>query len=129
MKKKILLVDDSKTSLFLERTLLREGAYDLIEASDGAQAVEKAKRERPDLILMDMMMPKMDGLEALRHIRSSDETRSIPVIMVTTRSEADRVETAFAIGCSDYVTKPVEQGELLKKVRDLLGADEGHGRE
>jgi CheY-like chemotaxis protein len=121
MKKKILLVDDSRTSLFLERMLLRDGPYDLIEAADGAQAVEKARRELPDLILMDMMMPKMDGLEALRQIRQGEETRSIPVIMVTTRSESDRVETAYEIGCSDYVTKPIEQGELLKKVRDILG--------
>jgi CheY-like chemotaxis protein len=124
MKKKILLVDDSKTSLFLERMLLREGPYELIEAADGVQAVQKAKAERPDLILMDMMMPRMDGLEALRHIRADEDTRSIPVIMVTTRSEADRVETAFEIGCSDYVTKPVESGELLKKIRDLLAANE-----
>ena len=121
MKKKILLVDDSRTSLFLERTLLRDGPYDLIEASDGAQAVEKAQAEHPDLILMDMMMPRMDGLEALKKIREGEATRAIPVIMVTTRSEVDRVETAYQIGCTDYVTKPVEQGELLKKVRSILG--------
>jgi CheY-like chemotaxis protein len=123
-KKKILLVDDSRTSIFLERMLLRDGPYDLIEANDGVQAVEKAKAEHPDLILMDMMMPRMDGLEALRSIRNGEETRTIPVIMVTTRSESDRVETAYEIGCSDYVTKPIEQGELLKKVRSLLGAAE-----
>ncbi len=121
MKKKILLVDDSRTSLFLERTLLRDGPYDLIEANDGAQAVEKAQAEHPDLILMDMMMPRMDGLEALKKIRAGEATRAIPVIMVTTRSEADRVETAYQIGCTDYVTKPVEQLELLKKVRAALG--------
>ncbi len=121
MKKKILLVDDSRTSLFLERTLLRDGPYDLIEANDGAQAVEKAQAEHPDLILMDMMMPRMDGLEALKKIREGGATRAIPVIMVTTRSEVDRVETAYQIGCTDYVTKPVEQGELLKKVRSILG--------
>jgi CheY-like chemotaxis protein len=123
MKKKILLVDDSRTSIFLERTLLRDGPYELIEANDGVQAVEKAKAEHPDLILMDMMMPRMDGLDALRSLRKDEATRAIPVIMVTTRSESDRVATAYEIGCSDYVTKPVEQGELLKKVRNLLGAD------
>ncbi len=122
MNKKILLVDDSRTSIFLERTLLHGCPYDLIEAADGAQALEKANAERPDLILMDMMMPRMDGLAALRELRASPATRSIPVIMVTTRSESDRVEAAYQLGCSDYVTKPVDQRELLKKIRDLLAA-------
>jgi CheY-like chemotaxis protein len=126
MKKKILLVDDSKTTIFLERTILRDGPYDLIEAVDGAQAVEKATAERPDLILLDMLMPKLNGLEALRQLRSIEATRAIPVIMVTTRSETDRVDAAFELGCTDYVTKPIEQAQLLKKVRALLATDADH---
>lgn len=125
MNKKILMVDDSRTSVFLERTILRDGPYDLIEASDGAQAVEKALTERPDLILMDMMMPKMNGLEALERLREIEATRAIPVIMVTTRSEADRIDAAFQLGCNDYVTKPIKQGLLLEKVRTLLAAGGG----
>jgi CheY-like chemotaxis protein len=124
MTKKILLVDDSRTSIFLEKTLLRRGPFQLIEAGDGLEAVEKASAELPDLILMDMVMPRMDGLEALRRLREQKATAAIPVIMVTTRSEADRVDEAFAIGCSDYVTKPVDQGDLLKKVRAILGVSE-----
>jgi CheY-like chemotaxis protein len=125
MNKKILMVDDSRTSVFLERTILRDGPYDLIEASDGAQAVEKALTERPDLILMDMMMPKMNGLEALERLRELEATRAIPVIMVTTRSEVDRIDAAFQLGCNDYVTKPIKQGLLLEKVRTLLAAGGG----
>ncbi len=124
MKKKILLVDDSKTSIFLARTLLGRGRFHLIEANDGVEALEKAGNELPDLILMDMVMPRMDGLEALRRLRRQPATAGIPVVMVTTRSEADRVDEAFSIGCSDYVTKPVDQGDLLKKVNHILGVNE-----
>jgi CheY-like chemotaxis protein len=120
MKKKILMVDDSKTSIFLERTILHNAPYELIEAGDGEEAVEKAVAERPDLVLMDMMMPKMNGLEALQRLRELEATRSIPVIMVTTRSEADKVDAAFGLGCNDYVTKPIDQATLLKKIRKLL---------
>ena len=122
--KKILMVDDSRTTLFLERTILRNAPYELIEAADGAQAVDKALAERPDLILLDMMMPTMNGLEALRRLREMEATRSIPVIMVTTRSESDRVDTAFELGCTDYVTKPIDQKTLLEKVRELLAEPE-----
>jgi CheY-like chemotaxis protein len=122
--KKILMVDDSRTTLFLERTILRNAPYELIEAADGAQAVDKALAERPDLILLDMMMPTMNGLEALRRLREMEATRSTPVIMVTTRSESDRVDTAFELGCTDYVTKPIDQKTLLEKVRELLAERE-----
>ncbi len=122
--KKILMVDDSRTTLFLERTILRNAQYELIEASDGAQAVDKALSEGPDLILLDMMMPTMNGLDALRRLRELEATRLIPVIMVTTRSEADRVDAAFDLGCTDYVTKPIDQSTLLAKVRDILAARE-----
>jgi CheY-like chemotaxis protein len=119
-KKKILLVDDSKTSLFMERTVLRGGSYDLIEATDGVEAVAKARQERPDLILMDMIMPRMTGLEAVEALRSSADTRSIPIVMVTTRSERDKVEAAHALGCDAYVTKPLDQATLIATVKRLL---------
>jgi CheY-like chemotaxis protein len=122
--KKILMVDDSRTTLFLERTILRNAPYELIEAADGAQAVDKALAERPDLILLDMMMPTMNGLEALRRLREMEATRSIPVIMVTTRSESWNVEQGYVCGCTDYVTKPIDQKTLLEKVRELLAERE-----
>jgi CheY-like chemotaxis protein len=121
-KKKILVVDDSKTALFVESTILRKGPYELVTASDGVEAVEKAVAERPDLILMDVVMPRMGGFEACQALRERGDTQAIPIILVTTRGEAANVETGFASGCSDYVTKPINGVELLAKVRDRLGA-------
>jgi len=121
MPKKILLVDDSNTVLMMEQMILAHGRYVLRTARDGEEAIERAKSERPDLILLDVVMPKMNGLDALQAIRADDEIKHIPVIMVTTRSEAQSMETGFARGCNDYVTKPVNSTELLTKVRNLLG--------
>jgi CheY-like chemotaxis protein len=121
-KKKILLVDDSRTSLFMERMILRQGPYDLFTAEDGAEAVEQALAQKPDLILMDVIMPRMTGFEALRALRKSPTTRSTPVILVTTRGEPANVEEGWEAGCSDYLTKPIDPEELLAKVRGCLGA-------
>ena len=120
-RKKILLVDDSRTSLFMEQMILKKGPYDLVLASDGAEGVSKAESERPDLILMDVVMPKMTGFEALRELRARESTCDIPVIMVTTRGEGENVETGFASGCTDYLTKPIDAVALLAKVRNYLG--------
>jgi CheY-like chemotaxis protein len=119
-RKKILLVDDSRTSIFMETMILRTGPYDLLTAADGAEAVAKALSERPDLILMDVMMPNMTGLEACRALREQDATRETPIILVTTRGEGDNVAAGFAAGCNDYVTKPINGPELLGKVRDFV---------
>jgi CheY-like chemotaxis protein len=121
-RKKILVVDDSKTALFIESTMLRGGPYQLVTAGDGEEAVSKAVAERPDLILMDVMMPKMDGFEACRALRGLSETREIPIIMVTTRGEESNMEVGFSSGCTDYVTKPINGAELLAKIRSLMGA-------
>jgi PleD family two-component response regulator len=119
-RKKILLVDDSKTTLFMERMILKREPVEIVTAEDGQEAVEISLRDRPDLILMDVVMPRMTGFEALKALRSQDATRSIPVIMVTTRGEGTNVEVAFEAGCTDYVTKPIDAVELLSKVRDCL---------
>lgn len=121
MPKKILLVDDSNTVLMMEQMILAHGRYVLRTARDGEEAIERARSEQPDLILLDVVMPKMNGLDALQAIRADDQIKHIPVIMVTTRSEAASMETGFARGCNDYVTKPVNSTELLTKVRNLLG--------
>jgi len=121
-RKKILLVDDSKTAIFMEQTLLKKsGIYDLVTASDGAEGVSKATAERPDLILMDMVMPHMTGLEAARALRQREDTKHIPIIMVTTRGEAENVAAGRDSGCNDYVTKPIDGPVLLAKIRTLLG--------
>ena len=121
-QKKILVVDDSEVSLMTEQLLLRKsGRYEILVARNGEEAVATAATERPDLILLDVVMPKMNGFEACRKLRSSDATRDTPIIMVTSRGEAQNVETGFEIGCNDYVTKPINGMELLEKIESLVG--------
>jgi CheY-like chemotaxis protein len=122
LMKKILLVDDSATVRLMERMVLGKQPYQLVEAHDGADGVQAARAERPDLIIMDVVMPNMDGIEALRRIRAEEALRAIPVIMVTTRGEPEHVERGYAAGCNDYVTKPINGPEFLTKVRQALGA-------
>ena len=120
-KKKILVVDDSRTALFMVTTILRKERYELVTACDGEQALEMAAAERPDLILMDVIMPRKTGFEACRELKRREDTKGIPVILVTTRGEGENVEAGFQSGCNDYVTKPINGPELLSKVRNLLG--------
>jgi CheY-like chemotaxis protein len=121
-KRKVLIVDDSQTVLMMEKMILGKGPYELIVARDGAEAVVKAEQERPDVILMDVVMPRMNGIEACRAIRSNGATRHIPIIMVTTRGEEDNVEAGYASGCNDYITKPINGIELLTKLQNALAA-------
>ncbi len=120
--KKILLVDDSTTTLMMEKMVLSRARYDLVTAADGEEAVEMATREQPDLILLDIVMPRMDGFEACRRLRQSEQTQDIPIIMVTTRGEAENVEQGYKLGCNDYVTKPIDSLELTTKIESLLGS-------
>lgn len=128
-RKKILLVDDSSTILMMEKFILRNDPYDLISASNGEEGVRKAVAEQPDLILLDVIMPRMGGFEACRLIRENPATAHIPIIMVTTRGEAGNVETGWISGCTDYVTKPINANELLAKVRSLAGIHVNDGSE
>jgi len=122
MAKKILLVDDSSTVLMMERMILAAERFDIVTASNGREGQEKAKQEMPDLILMDIVMPQVNRLEACKALRADPVTRHIPIILVTTRGEAQTMEQGYENGCNDYVTKPVNSAELLTKVRNLLGA-------
>lgn len=120
--KKILLVDDSKVALLSERIILeRSGLYKVVVAEDGDQALEMAQVEIPDLIVMDVVMPTMSGFEACRVLRVQPDTRDIPIVLVTTRGEAKSIEEGYASGCNDYVTKPVDGPELLRKIENLIG--------
>jgi len=121
VRKRILLVDDSETSLMMARMILSKANYEILVAKDGQQGVETAARERPDLVLLDVVMPRMNGFEACAALKARPETQGIPVIMVTTRGEGESVESGFSAGASDYVTKPVNGLELLTKVRSALG--------
>jgi DNA-binding response OmpR family regulator len=119
-KKKILLVDDSATALMMEQLVLGK-TYDVVIAKDGAEALKVALTERPDLILLDVVMPKMDGFEVCRVLRGIDATRKTPIILVTTRGEGKNVEAGFNSGANDYVTKPINHRELLSKIQRHLG--------
>ena len=122
LNKRILLVDDSNTVLMMERMILAKGPYEILLARDGLEAVSRARADQPDLILLDVMMPKLDGLSACAAIRSEPATAHIPIVMVTTRGEEENIETAFRNGCTDYVTKPINGLELLAKLQNILGA-------
>jgi DNA-binding response OmpR family regulator len=120
MPKKILIVDDSKTVLTLERTLLAS-RYVIVEAQDGEEALAKAQSEKPDLILLDIVMPKLDGFETCKRLRNAAETKTTPIIIVTTRGEAKNIQAGYEHGCTDYVTKPINAPELLSKIKDCVG--------
>jgi CheY-like chemotaxis protein len=123
MNAKVLLVDDSSTTLLMEEMLFRKYTkYEVLTARDGMEAVEKTAAERPNLVLMDVVMPKMDGYAACREIRKQPELRNIPIILVTSRGEECSVETGFESGCNDYLTKPVNTSELFELVHFYLGS-------
>ncbi len=118
--KKILVVDDSKVAAMTQQLILRcLRGCEVITAEDGIKGVEKAVAEQPDLILMDVVMPRMNGFEACRLIRGHEATESIPIIMVTTRSESTHVDEGFASGCTDYIFKPIDTAQLLEKIEKL----------
>jgi CheY-like chemotaxis protein len=117
---KILLVEDNEMNRnMLSRRLVRHG-YEVVIAVDGQQGTEMAISERPDLILMDMSLPVMDGWEATRRVKGNDVTRQIPVIALTAHAMAGDREKAMEVGCDDYDTKPVEWSRLLGKISALL---------
>ena len=122
MATKILLVDDSATVLMMERMILATERFEIVTASNGEEAQQRARDEQPDLILMDVVMPKVNGIQACKALRQDAATKHIPIILVTTRGEAETMEQGYESGCNDYVTKPVNSAELLSKIRSILGA-------
>jgi CheY-like chemotaxis protein len=121
--KKILLVDDSSTSRMTARMLLAgHESYILTSACDGKEGVEKAIAELPNLILMDIEMPRLNGLEACRLLKQNEATKNIPIILLTMRGEETFVRQAYANGCSDFLTKPVDEQKLAAVIRKYLGS-------
>lgn len=118
---KILLVEDNEMNRdMLSRRLMRKG-HDVSIAVDGLEGVEMATRDVPDIILMDLSLPEIDGWEATRRIKANADTAAIPVIALTAHAMASDREKAMAAGCNDYDTKPVELPRLLAKIETLLG--------
>jgi CheY-like chemotaxis protein len=120
MSKRVLLVDDSETVIQFEKMILRGMGFDIATAKNGKLALQQIAVQKPDLVLLDLMMPDMDGIETLRHLKEMPEAQGIPVIVVTTKGDPELVKQAFEAGCDDYVTKPVDKMELLTKIKGLL---------
>lgn len=117
---RILLVEDNEMNRdMLSRRLARRG-YEMLVAEDGEQGCEMALRERPDLVLMDLSLPVIDGWEAVRRIKSDADGANIPVIALTAHALAEDRDSALAAGCDDFDTKPVEFQRLLEKMESLL---------
>jgi two-component system cell cycle response regulator DivK len=119
---RILYVEDNDDNLYMLKNRLTRAGFTVIIATDGAQGVAMAASEQPDLILMDLTLPNIDGEEATRQIKADPATRSIPVIALTANAMPEDREKALAAGCDDFDTKPVELPRLLGKIRALAPA-------
>ncbi len=120
MSKRILVVEDQEDNLRILRDLLTNAGFEVIEAVNGKEALSVAEAERPDLILMDIQLPELDGLEATRRIKANSAIRHIPVIAVTSYAMSEDNERAMAAGCDAYFAKPVSPRTLLAKIREYL---------
>lgn len=121
MMSTILIVEDEPHMRRVTELSLRKGGYELMIACNGREALEQVERHRPDLIVMDIVMPELDGLGALRQLRSQAATAALPVIMLTVRGHTVTREQAELAGASLFITKPFSPSHLLKEVRRLLG--------
>ena len=115
-KVKILVVDDIPLNVLLVKKMLQPLGFDTSEAEDGVVAMEKIAAQKPDLILLDLMMPRMDGFEVLRRLRASDDTKSIPVIILSALNSNDDVAKGISMGAEDYITKPIIMDRLQSSV-------------
>jgi two-component system cell cycle response regulator DivK len=119
---KILYVEDNDDNVYMLKNRLTRAGFTVVVATDGAEGVAMARSERPDLILMDLTLPDIDGKEATRRIKADPATNDIPVIALTANAMAGDREEAIAAGCDDFDTKPVELPRLLGKIRALAPA-------
>ena len=122
MRHRILIVEDTEDNLRIARDLLNSAGYDLLEATDGAAGVSMATLHHPDLILMDIQLPKLDGHEATRRIRAIPELRDVPIIAITSYALSGDDVKARAAGCDAYIAKPYSPRALLAEVRRFLGS-------
>jgi len=123
MKKKILIVEDNLDMIYVHRRLVQNLDYDSILAANGKEAVEMAATQLPDLILLDIMLPVRDGLQAIRLIRQNPKTRSIPILAVTELATHKDKEECLQSGCDDYICKPFTKLQLAFRIEKLLNQD------
>lgn len=120
MAKKVLIVDDEPQLARIVQVRLAANGYEVISARNGQEALDMAEGDRPGLILMDVMMPKMHGLEALRRLKEKPETKDTPVVMLTAKDDKESVSEASALGAKDYMSKPFNAEALLDVVKKYL---------
>jgi len=122
---RILAVDDSQTILEMIKAILLAGGYEVITAADGAEALETARAEMPDLILLDVMLPKLDGYRVCRLLKFDQKYKNIPIIMLTAKTEEQAMATGIRTGANQYLTKPIEPEKLLGAVAEELAKVQG----
>ena len=120
MGKVILLVEDNEMNMTLIRDLLQISGYTTLEAEDGKKAIEIARKKTPDLIIMDIHLPIMNGLEATRIIKSDKTTRNIPIVALTASVMKNDIKNINEAGCDDLIAKPIEANEFIKKITELM---------
>ncbi len=119
-KKRILLVDDEPDAVATVEFVLIGSGYQVFVAKNGIEALEQARWEKPDLVIMDIMMPEMDGLEACRHFKTDSSLKSIPIIMLTARGQVRDINDAFAFGAYSYIIKPFDLMDLEERIEKIL---------
>ena len=119
-KKKILLIEDNEQNLYLTTFLLEKNSFEVVQARDGEQGLELSVSENPDLILLDIQLPVMDGYEVARRLKQDDKTASIPIVAVTSYAMAGDRETILATGCEGYIEKPIDPDSFVDHVRQFL---------
>jgi len=117
---KILVVEDNQDNREMVVKVLKFNGYQVVEAVDGEEAIEKARTEHPDLILLDIFLPKMDGYEATRRLKGDTSLRNIPIIALTAHAMKGSMEEALAAGCDGYIPKPIDVRELPKQIQHFL---------
>jgi CheY-like chemotaxis protein len=124
-KQTVMVVEDFEDNRFMMRRLLEMSGYRVIEATNGEEAIEVALRELPEIILMDLSLPRLDGLAATRRMRQHSDLRNTPIVAVSAHDTTDFHAEALAAGCNDYVTKPIDFDELDRLLKGLLPAVSG----
>lgn len=124
MNERILIVDDNRDSVTIMRTILESRGYQVTAAASGAEALEYLKKERPDLVLLDVMMPEISGLQVLQHIKEDANTGRLPVILVTAKTHDDDLLSGYQYGADYYITKPFTAKQLVYGVELVLGKGE-----
>ena len=120
MSQKILIIDDEPHLVEILANRLHSAGYEVVSAGSGEIGLEKARTEKPDLILLDVLMPDLDGYEVLRHLKGAVQTRSIPVMMLTVKKWSEDIQKSITGGAADYIVKPFHPAKLLERVKKVM---------